>query len=149
MAFRPANLDAHTMKFNTAASADLVDLYEKAVDIEIREKEEQPKHKTFAPSQFRCKRLNWFRLRGVTPDKIDNVDPVLNFSAKIGESCHELIQSRLSKALGPHWISVSQHFTANPPDFMYQLEQKEGGFETFVKKLIECHKDSRNIKYHI
>lgn len=133
MAFRPANLDAHTMKFNSAASADLFEIYEKAVSDEILAEASEPKHKTFAPSQLRCKRLNWFRLRGVKPDAIDTVDPILNFSAKIGESCHELIQRRLMQALKDDWISVEDYFKLNPPDFTYRLECKGEGLETFVE----------------
>lgn len=130
MAFKVANIDAHTFKFNSASSSDLIDTYEKAVDAEIRASREGVKHKTFAPSSFRCKRLNWFRLRGVEPDKIDVTDPVLEFSAKVGETCHELIQSKLQASLGDRWITVERHFTENPPDFKYSLESK--GYETFV-----------------
>ena len=131
MAFKPLNLDAHTFRFDSASGCDLIDLYEKAADAEIRESDEQVKHKTFAPSSFRCKRLNWFRLRGVQPDKIDQTDLVLDFSAHIGESCHRLIQSRLSRALGNDWISVERHFSEFPPEFKYTLEAN--GFETFVE----------------
>lgn len=130
MAFKPLNLDGHTFKFNSAASSDLINIYEIATEVEIRESREGIKHKTFAPSSFRCKRLNWFRLRGVQPDRIEEVDPVLDFSAKIGESCHRLIQSRLQKSLEDDWISVEQHFRECPPDFSYTLEAN--GFETFV-----------------
>lgn len=133
MAFRPANLDAHTMKFNSAASADLFELYERATADEILAEISAPKHRTFAPSQLRCKRLNWFRLRGVKPDVVDNIDPILNFSAKIGESCHELIQRRLKKVLGDDWISVEDYFKLFPPDFEYRLERKGEGIETFVE----------------
>lgn len=133
MAFRPANLDAHMMKFNSAVSADLYEIYEKATDAEIKAEASEPKHKTFAPSQLRCKRLNWFRLRGVQPDKIEVADPILNFSAKIGESCHELIQRRLRNALHKDWISVEEYFLLNPPDFKYTLECKGEGLETFVE----------------
>lgn len=128
--FKVLNMDAHTFKFNSAASSDLIDLYETTTEADIRSSREAEKHRTFAPSSFRCKRLNWFRLRGVKPDKIDEVDPVLDFSAKIGESCHRLIQSRLSSALGADWISVADHFKESPPDFEYSLEAN--GFETFV-----------------
>lgn len=133
MTFRPANLDAHVMKFNSASSATLVDIYEKATEAEIRAEESAAKHRTFAPSQFRCKRLNWFRLRGTAPDAIQNVDPVLDFSAKIGESCHELIQRRLRNALHKDWITVEEYFLLNPPDFKYTLERKGEGLETFVE----------------
>ena len=131
--FKVLNMDAHTFKFNSASSSDLITIYENATDAEIRAAEEQEKHRTFAPSSFRCKRLNWFRLRGVLPDKIDVTDPVLDFSAKIGTACHELIQSRLQRALGDDWISVEDYFKLNPPEFQYILEAK--GYETFVEIL--------------
>lgn len=131
MAFKPLNLDAHTFRFDSAAGCELIELYEKTADAEIRAADEEVKHKTFAPSSFRCKRLNWFRLRGVQPDKIDQTDLVLDFSAKMGNACHALIQSRLSAALGDNWISVEQHFKEFPPDFNYKLESK--GFETLVE----------------
>lgn len=133
MAFKPVNLDAHTTKFNSAASSTLLTLYENAATAEILDKESEVKHKTFAPSSFRCKRQNWFRLRGVQPDTIDVVDLSLDFTAKMGEACHRLIQSRLKTILGDGWITVEQHFKECPPDFEYTLKSDPSGFETFVE----------------
>lgn len=84
-----------SIKFNSAASSELLGNYLFAASKEIQDKNSQPKSKTFAPSSFRCKRLNWFRLRGVDPDKVDNPDLGLDFTAKMGTACHEMIQSRL------------------------------------------------------
>jgi hypothetical protein len=50
----------------------------------------------------------------------------------MGEACHRLIQSVLSRSLGERWISVEQHLKENPPDFTYTLESSDNGFETFV-----------------
>lgn len=121
MAFRCANLERLT-KFNSAASSDLIDMYESILDDEILSKNSSPKHKTFAPSSFRCMRINWFRLRGVQPDQIKSPDRTLDFSAKIGSACHEIIQSRLSKNLGADWIDVSKYIQESGLD--YTVEKK-------------------------
>ena len=84
MAFRTANF-AHLAKFNSAASSDFIDLYESIVDRRITARNAEPKHKTFAPSSFRCPRVSWFRLRGVQPDAVSTPD-------KIGRaSCRERV----------------------------------------------------------
>lgn len=113
MAFRPANIAAHTMKFNSAASGNFVYFYEQLVDNEIKSQRNGPKHKTFAPSQMRCDRISWFRLRGVEPDKIDKSDYTLDFSAKIGTACHEMIQERLSNCSSIKWMNVSDWLTSH------------------------------------
>lgn len=108
MAFRSANLAAHMMKFNSAASSDFLDLYTKMIDDEITNSKSGPVHKTFAPSQMRCDRVSWFRLRGTAPDVIKTPDRTLNFTAEIGTACHEVIQERLSRNLHSDWISVHE-----------------------------------------
>ena len=96
MAFKVAS-SLTSVKFNSAASSELLGNYLFAANAEIQSKNSEIRSKTFAPSSFRCKRLNWFRLRGVQPDKVDNPDLALDFTAKMGTACHEMIQSRLQK----------------------------------------------------
>lgn len=130
MAFHSVNL-AHLTKFNSAASSDFIDFYEKLVDAEIVAQNAEPKHRTFAPSSFRCPRINWFRLRGVQPDKISKADRGLNFSAEIGTACHENIQRRLKAALKDDWIDVGEYLKTIDVGCEYSVEQN--GFETLVE----------------
>ena len=108
MAFRTANIAAHTMKFNTATSGDFICAYEKIIDDEIAASAAKPKHQSFAPSQMRCDRISWFRLRGVQPDNIKVPDRTLDFSAKVGTACHEVIQRRLVNSAEFEWLDVDK-----------------------------------------
>lgn len=131
MAFRPANISAHTMKFNSAASGEFVDLYEHIVDEEIIARNAQPKHQTFAPSQMRCDRVSWFRLRGVQPDKIKNPDRTLEFSANVGTACHEMIQQRLFNSNDVEWLSVSDYLKETDCPYTYTVDQN--GYEQQIE----------------
>lgn len=133
MAFRSANLLAHSLKFNSATSSDLVDLYEGCIDREIIEHSEGRKHKAFAPSSMRCRRISWFRLRGVEQDKIPNPDRRLNFSAEMGTACHELIQRRLSTELGEDWIDVRDYLSSNKEFSDYEFTVETSGYETQIE----------------
>lgn len=135
MAFRSANLSAHMLTFNSATSAHFLEMYESILDDEICAKSEQgPAHRTFAPSSMRCDRISWFRLRGVQPDKINNPDRTLNFTAQVGTACHEAIQKRLSEKLGADWIDVQtwidQHF-----EFFsdYEMTLEKAGYESRIE----------------
>ena len=86
MAFRQTNF-ARLAKFNSAASCDFIEMYEKYVEDKIASKNAEPKNKTFAPSSFRCPRISWFRLRGTQPDSIPKPDKTLDFTAQIGTFC--------------------------------------------------------------
>lgn len=119
MGFRPANISAHTMKFNSAASGEFIELYEKLIDDEIIKESSQPKHQSFAPSQMRCDRISWFRLRGVQPDKVSIPDRTLDFSAKVGTACHEIIQNRLAHCSDVEWLSPNQFLSDQSYDFSY------------------------------
>lgn len=133
MGFRSANLGAHMIKFNSAVSSDFLDMYTKCIEKEIVESNSEVKHKTFAPSQMRCDRVSWFRLRGTQPDKVNNPDIGLNFTAQIGTACHEAIQARLSKELGSDWISVNRWVEMNPEIFAgYDMEIKQKGYESLI-----------------
>lgn len=128
MAFRAAEF-SNLVKFNSSVSSDFLDFYEAAVDDDIRRQNAEPKHQTFAPSTFRCKRVSWFRLRGVQPDIIENPDRGLQFTADIGTACHEIIQHRLKSRLGADWLDVGQYIQVK--GFDYSVTQK--GYETQVE----------------
>lgn len=132
MAFRTANF-AHLAKFNSAASSDFIDFYEKIVDDKIAARNAEPKHRTFAPSSFRCPRVSWFRLRGVQPDAIKKPDRTMEFSAEIGTACHEIIQRNLKEALGEDWIEVEDYLRDNPQvRAKYDWQLEKSGYETKI-----------------
>lgn len=133
MAFRSANMLAHSIKFNSAVSSDFLDYYENIVNQELLEESQTKKHQTFAPSHMRCDRISWFRLRGVQPDQIKEPDIGLSFAAQVGTACHEVIQERLSKSLGENWISVENWMNSNPELFQdYDVELNKKGYETLI-----------------
>jgi len=133
MAFRNANMAMHAIKFNSATSSDFLDLYNNLLNEELIADNAKPKHKTFAPSQMRCDRLSWFRLRGVQPDKVKNPDATLAYTAQTGTACHEAIQKRLSEHLQNDWISVQNWVDANPELFTdYDIEITTKGYESMI-----------------
>lgn len=136
MAFRSANMTAHMIKFNSAASSDFLAMYTDLIESEIAKQQDKSKHKTFAPSQMRCDRISWFRLRGTEPDNIKVPDKTLYFTAEIGTACHESIQKRLIENLGEDWISVQTWIDQNPSYFEnYDMTITTKGYES----LIELH----------
>lgn len=133
MAFRSANLTAHMLRFNSAASADFLDFYSNIVDDELIANSSELKQKTFAPSQMRCDRISWFRLRGVQPDVNKTPDKSLNFTAQLGTACHEAIQKRLSEKLGSGWIEVDTWINDNKELFKdYDLTVTKAGYESRI-----------------
>jgi len=100
-----------------------------AIDDDIQSQNSKPKHKSFAPSSFRCKRISWFRLRGVDPDKIAVPDRGLQFTADIGTACHEIIQKRLMSKLGQDWLDVEEYIRG--VGFDYSVTKK--GYESQVE----------------
>lgn len=133
MAFRSVNVAAHLTEFNSAASSNFLNLYRNAVDEKLREDRDRPRHQTFAPSQMRCDRVSWFRLRGTHPDVQKKPDRTINFTAQVGTACHESIQSTLQDALGDDWRSVQSWVDANPDlfkDYDWDIEQK--GYESMI-----------------
>jgi hypothetical protein len=133
MGFRNANITAHMIKFNSATSSDFLAMYTELIEDGIKSANLEPKHRTFAPSQMRCDRVSWFRLRGTQPDKVSNPDIGLNFTAQIGTACHEIIQERLSKALGPDWISVNDWIAMNSEIFAdYDMKVEQKGYESMI-----------------
>ena len=118
-------------KFNSANSSEFLSLYEAALDDDIRGAESSAPSKTFAPSQIRCRRISWFRLRGVLPEKEDIVDRTLNFTAQVGTACHQRIQDVLSKKLDANWIDPEEYL--NKFNFPYKYECHKNGFETQIE----------------
>lgn len=131
MGYRSANLLNHSTLFNSDSSAKLLTAYEKIIESEIQKDSMQVKHRTFAPSMFRCDRVNWFRLRGTQPDVIQVPDKALDFTAKIGTACHHIIQSRLSEYLGADWLDVAEWLETHRPSSTYTVEKS--GYETLVE----------------
>lgn len=115
MAFRGWNIQ-HLAKFNSSDSSEFLDLYESAQDAKILSAYDGPSHKTFAPSSFRCKRIQWFRLRGVQPDKPKVADRVLDFTAIVGTALHRMIQQTLASALDDRWVNVEEYVKDHCPN---------------------------------
>lgn len=115
MAFKSWN-SQHLAKFNSADSSEFLDLYEDARDAKILSEYDQPSQQTFAPSSFRCKRIQWFRLRGVQPDKPKYADAVLDFTAIVGTALHKMIQENLKEVLHDRWIDVETYIKENVPN---------------------------------
>lgn len=98
--------------FNSSASSELKTTYEKIVKDKYKAQEMSKPSKTFAPSSFRCDRLSFFRLRGVDPDPVLDVNCELEFSAVLGTACHREIQQNLKSSLGDDWVDVSLFLTS-------------------------------------
>lgn len=132
MGFRPAGLN-HIVSFNSQTSYKLLSDYNNFVTNKIQKKSLEPKHRTFAMSYIRCKRISWFRLRGVLPDKVETPDLTLNFTADIGTACHKIIQSNLSAMYNENWIDVEDYLRELKPNYEYTVNKTE--FETQVEIL--------------
>ena len=132
MGFSAVNWD-RVARFNSAESANLLIDYESYVDEKIRSRTNQPSSKTFAPSSFRCPRRSWFRLRGVEPDKIQNPDAALEFSANIGTACHKIIQQNLKDLLKDNWVDVESYLRSqeNYP-YTYSTRASDDSLESFI-----------------
>ena len=129
MAFRSFATVSHA-RFNSSVSSDFLDLYEQSLDEKIRAGESSLPSRTFAPSQIRCKRVSWFRLRGVQPEQEEIVDRALNFTAQVGTSCHQNIQELISKKLGADWLDVADYMATQQFNFNYAC--RANGYETLI-----------------
>lgn len=118
-------------RFNSSTSSEFLDYYENAVDNFIRAKESEKPSQTFAPSSIRCKRVSWFRLRGVETEAETRVDRGLQFTADIGTACHHIIQSTLINSLKDDWLNVKDYLATLNPPYKYACEQL--GFETRIE----------------
>lgn len=129
MSFHTADFK-HLAKFNSATSCHFIDDYETHVKSKIQALNAEPKSQTFAPSSVRCKRISWFRLRGVQPDVNKKPDLTLNFIADIGTACHRIVQENLIELYKDNWISVPKYLKSI--DFEYEYTVEESGLETQV-----------------
>ena len=129
MAFRSWNTQ-HLAKFNSADSSEFLDLYEEARDERILSEYDTPSHRSFAPSSFRCRRIQWFRLRGVQPDRPKTADAVLDFTAYVGTALHRMIQDTLSQKLGVDWVNVEEYVKEHVPDSkLYKVTLSDDSLE--------------------
>jgi len=132
MAFQSWNTQ-HLARFNSADSSEFLDFYEGARDAKILSEFDNPSRKTFAPSSFRCQRIQWFRLRGVQPDKPKTADSVLDFTAVVGTALHKMIQEILKESLKEDWIDVAQYIKDNVLNSdKYETEDSSDSLETLV-----------------
>lgn len=116
------------VRFNSSVSCEFLTEYENFVESEESKRNSKPKGRTFAPSGFRCRRLQWFRLRGTEPDVI-RIDRVVSFTAEVGTDRHRAIQSRLSQMPGIEWVDVETYLKENG---FSDYSVKKNGFETLV-----------------
>lgn len=123
----------HLAKFNSAVSSDFLDDYETFVKNSLRAEANEPSHRTFAGSAFRCDRKSWFRIRGVQPDSVNEPDLVLNFTADIGTACHRIIQTNLKAALGGDWLSVEDYLKELNPSYEYTINSDEDDIECQIE----------------
>ena len=117
-------------RFNSALSSDFLDDYDNYLTDKILKEESRQPSKTFAPSSIRCKRISWFRLRGVSPEQEVHVDKTLNFSAQVGTACHRTIQENLQSWLGSSWIDVEEYLASSNRPYTYSCTKS--GPETNV-----------------
>ena len=116
--------------YNTPEAKQFLDSYNSVLFNKLLSKSRHVPSKSFAPSSIRCKRQQWFRLRGTVPDVVKEPDVTLDFIAGVGTHCHRDIQSNLSESLGDSWIDVPSYLEKNPPAYKYSVVQD--GFETRV-----------------
>lgn len=117
-------------RFNSIDSCDFLDAYESVLDSNIRQEESRIPSKTFAPSQLRCKRISWFRLRGVEPEVESIANKGLYFTATLGTALHADIQKMLMQHFREDWLDVDEYMRSiNPP---YEYECEKGELETLV-----------------
>ena len=128
--FKPIT-EVHKARFNSDASCKFLTAYEDFATKQILEEETRQPSMTFAPSSIRCKRISWFRLRGVAPEQEVEVDRSFNFTAKIGTACHRIIQEQLAEQLGDDWLDVEEYL--NSMERPYKYTCTKSGMETNVE----------------
>jgi CRISPR/Cas system-associated exonuclease Cas4 (RecB family) len=128
--FRPIE-SISSAKFNSSDSEEFLRLYECALDERILDGESKTPSRTFAPSQIRCKRVSWFRLRGVEPEQESTVDRATNFTAMVGTACHRNIQEVLSDKLGASWVDPEDYLKSK--QLLYKYSCRKNGYETQIE----------------
>ena len=132
MAFKSIAATEIGLNFNSSVSSNFKDLYDHIVYQKYKKAEERKPSQTFAPSSFRCDRLSFFRLRGVDPDPVLDINTGLEFSAILGTACHEEIQSNLKNSIGDQWVDVTEYLKTHELSHEYQIN-KHGELETQIE----------------
>lgn len=118
------------VKYNTPLAKKFLERYSDYVSVQLSDDLSYVPSKTFAPSSIRCKRQQWFRLRGTRPDVNTDPNVGLNFIASVGTHCHTRIQSQLSDMLKDDWLDVDSYLSEHDPGYKYSVSKN--GFETRV-----------------
>jgi len=127
MGFQAVNMDS-IARFNSANSSDFLSAYTSYISDKIRTNLNRPKSRILAPSSLRCARKCWFRLRGSEPDVIQAPDTCLQYTADVGTSRHQAIQTNLSNMLGDQWLSVDDYLSMLD-DYPYDYSIRKYGME--------------------
>lgn len=118
------------VSYNSPTAKSFLDKYNEQVKLLLLEDASYVPSKSFAPSSFRCKRQQWFRLRGTKPDVPASPNVSLDFAAFVGTKCHERVQETLKSMLKDKWLDVETYLQENPPKYEYTLKKR--GYETKV-----------------
>lgn len=127
--FKPIT-EVSKARFNSDASCKFLSAYDAFASKKVLEEESRQPSVAFAPSSIRCKRISWFRLRGVEPEQETDVDMSFNFTAKIGTACHRIIQEQLAEQLGDDWLDVEEYLKSMERPYKYTCDKC--GMETNV-----------------
>ncbi len=137
MAFRTIT-ETYGEKFNSDISREFLTQYEDYIDAEMQLEQEHTKSRAFAPSSSECMRLQWFRLRGTLPDKLDKPDKTTNFMARLGTACHSMVQKDLMQmfkkknSLNGRWVEVKEYLQKYEPLKGYEYNLIQSGYETRI-----------------
>ena len=126
---------AHMARFNSANSSELLSKYESFLDRHLKElRAARTPSKAMVASSFRCNRISWFRLRGVTPDNLRSPDAALRFTADMGTAMHERLQTHLQEMLQADWLSVEEYLESRPDiKDKYDISVSTRGLETGIR----------------
>lgn len=119
------------LRYNSDCSCRFLNAYELGLSEELKQDIGKPHKKSFAPSQFRCPRLSWFRLRGVSTDIPPEPDLNLNFTAEVGTALHTIIQRHISKNKYIDWVDVQSYIDSI--DSLKNCKVSNDGFETRIE----------------
>lgn len=119
------------LRYNSDCSSKFLDAYENGIIQELKKERLRPHRKSFAPSQFRCPRISWFRLRGVSPDMPPDPDIGLNFTAEVGTALHLIIQNHLINNESIEWVDVKSYIESK--EYPYSFNIKSNGIEWMIE----------------
>ena len=135
MSFRTASSihDSKSTVSNSVTGEKFLERYDEFLKKRIiDESEGYMPSRTFAPSSIRCRRRNWFRIRGTVPDSIKSPSMSLNHINHMGTFLHESIQSDMVEMLGDKWISIEEYLEYNPIPYKYSISSSDSGYETKI-----------------